>query len=924
MVRSIDIKGARLHNLKNIDLSIPHRQLTVVTGLSGSGKSTLVFDTLYAEGQRRYIESLSAYARQFLGKIDKPEVDHIHGIAPAIAISQKVRSSNPRSTVGTTTEVYDYLKLLFARIGRTYSPISGHEVRRHTAETITAWLMALPDGTRLSLLAPIGTFAKDEVPKRLELLMHQGFVRVRINGATVRIEQATELQLTATGNTIDVVTDRLVIKAGDNELGTRLPDAVRTALSEGRNRCMAIISSGEKEETLSFSSDFEADGIRFEEPSVHLFSFNNPYGACKRCEGFGSIIGIDPELVVPDRSKSIFEEAIVCWKGESMGKWREDLVRVAHKFDFPVHRPFYDLTDEQVRLVWNGNQHFQGLHAFFRMLEENSYKIQYRVMLSRYRGKTTCPECNGTRLRNDANNVRVCGRSISDLVLMPVDELADFFSSIELNEEERQVSKRILLEINSRLRFLLDVGLGYLTLNRLSSTLSGGESQRIHLASSLGSSLVGSMYILDEPSIGLHPRDTARLIGILKRLRDLGNTVIVVEHDEDIMRSADMIVDIGPEAGTNGGNVVFRGDLKALDKADTLTGRYLRNEERIDVPASRRPGNGQLVVVGARENNLKGLNVRFPLNCLAVVTGVSGSGKSTLIKDILYPAVARHLAGYGQRVGQFERLDGDLDRIKHVEFVDQDPIGRSSRSNPVTFIKAYDEIRDLFAELPISKLNGFKPKHFSFNVEGGRCDVCEGEGSVKIEMQFMADIVMKCENCNGQRFKAEVLEARFHNLSISDILRLTVDEAMDFFGQHAPKVEERLRPLQDVGLGYVKLGQSSSTLSGGEAQRIKLASFLGKGKGDQHVLFIFDEPTTGLHFHDIHKLLRSFDALIKAGHSVVLIEHHPDVIKCADHVIDLGPEGGKGGGTLLFEGTPEGLVKCKESHTGRALQGKLA
>lgn len=923
MVRSIDIKGARLHNLKNIDLSIPHRQLTVVTGLSGSGKSTLVFDTLYAEGQRRYIESLSAYARQFLGKIDKPEVDHIHGIAPAIAISQKVRSSNPRSTVGTTTEVYDYLKLLFARIGRTYSPVSGHEVRRHTAESITAQFMALPDGTRLSLLAPIGTFADAEVPKRLELLMHQGYARVRVNGSVVRIEQATEVQLTSSGNTIDVVTDRLVIKADDNELATRLPDAIRTALSEGRNRCMAVVSSQEKEELISFSSEFEADGIRFEEPSVHLFSFNNPYGACKRCEGFGSIIGIDPELVVPDRSKSIFEEAIVCWKGESMGKWREDLVRVAHKFDFPVHRPFYDLTEDQVRLLWNGNQHFEGLHAFFRMLEENSYKIQYRVMLSRYRGKTTCPECNGTRLRKDANNVRVGGRSISDLVLIPVDELAHFFSSIELNEEERQVAKRILLEIDSRLKFLLDVGLGYLTLNRLSSTLSGGESQRIHLASSLGSSLVGSMYILDEPSIGLHPRDTARLIGILKRLRDLGNTVIVVEHDEDIMRSADMVVDIGPEAGTHGGKVVFRGDQKALEKADTLTGRYLRNEECIPVPKSRRKGNGQLIVVGARENNLKGLNVRFPLNCLVAVTGVSGSGKSTLIKDILYPAVARHLAGYGQRVGQFERLDGDLDRIRHVEFVDQDPIGRSSRSNPVTFIKAYDEIRDLFAELPISKLNGFKPKHFSFNVEGGRCDVCEGEGSVKIEMQFMADIVMKCENCNGQRFKAEVLEARFHNLSISDVLRLTVDEAMDFFGQHAPKVAERLKPLQDVGLGYVQLGQSSSTLSGGEAQRIKLASFLGKGKSDQQVLFIFDEPTTGLHFHDIHKLLKSFDALIKAGHSVVLIEHHPDVIKCADHVIDLGPEGGKGGGMLLFEGTPDGLVRCEESHTGRALQGKV-
>lgn len=919
---SIVIKGARLHNLKNVDLELPHRKFIVITGLSGSGKSTLAFDTLYAEGQRRYIESLSAYARQFLGKIDKPEVDHIHGIAPAVAISQKVRSSNPRSTVGTTTEVYDYLKLLFARIGRTYSPISGNEVLRHTPETVSAHIMAQPDGTRTLILAPLGDMPANDLAKRLELLRHQGFTRVRVNRELHRLDQPDPV---VSGKTIDidVLIDRLVVKANDDELRTRIPDALRKAFGEGRQRCTVVFEHNGQTDERTYTTAFEADGMTFEVPSTHLFSFNNPFGACKRCEGFGTVIGIDPDLVVPDKSKSIFEDAVACWRGESMGQWRDALVRAAHKFDFPVHRPFHELNDEQVELLWNGNNHFEGLHSFFRMLEENSYKIQYRVMLSRYRGKTLCPDCRGTRVRKDANYVKVGGRSISDLVLLPIDELSNFFNQLDLSPTERQIARRILLEIESRLAFLMDVGLGYLTLNRLSSTLSGGESQRIHLATSLGSSLVGSLYILDEPSIGLHPRDTQRLIGILKKLRDLGNTVLVVEHDEDIMRSADLIVDIGPEAGTLGGNVVFVGDQHQLLGANTLTSDYLTKQKEIAVPTSRRAPKGHIALIGARENNLKNVSVRFPINCLTVVSGVSGSGKSTLIKDILYPALSRHFQGYGQRIGQFDRLDGDLARIKAVEFVDQDPIGRSSRSNPVTFIKAYDEIRELFADLPASKHNGFKPKHFSFNVEGGRCDVCEGEGTVKIEMQFMADIVMKCENCHGKRFKAEVLEVTFHQKSIADVLELTVDEAMTFFREHAPKVADKLKPLQEVGLGYVKLGQSSSTLSGGEAQRIKLASFLGKGSSPDPVMFIFDEPTTGLHFHDIHKLLHAFDRLIAAGHTIVLIEHHPDVIKCADHIIDLGPEGGKGGGQVLFEGTPEALMACQLSHTAKALEGKL-
>ncbi|MCF8463196.1 MAG: excinuclease ABC subunit UvrA [Flavobacteriales bacterium] len=915
---NIIIKGARLHNLKNINLVLPHKKLIVITGLSGSGKSTLAFDTLYAEGQRRYIESLSAYARQFLGKIDKPEVDSIMGVSPAIAINQQVKSSNPRSTVGTTTEIYDYLKLLFARIGKTYSPISGYEVKRHTIDSIAEFITKQEDGKKVMIFAPFGVMPKDALSKRFTILKHQGYTRVKLNGVVERIDKIEESTFLKEGNDLSVLIDRFVTDS--KEENTRIAEAIRTALAEGSNRCSIQV----EEETTEFSTEFEADGMRFEEPSVHFFSFNNPYGACKKCEGFGNIIGIDEDLVMPDRSLSIYEEGIVCWRGESMSQWKEKLIFTASRFDFPIHRPIYELTEEQIQLLWDGNQYFEGLNAFFRMLEENSYKIQYRVMLSRYRGKTPCPECRGTKLRKDATYVKIGGKSLSDLVLLPLGELADFFDQLQLTPMEVEISKRILKEITSRLGYMKDVGLSYLNLNRQSATLSGGEAQRIHLASSLGSSLVGSMYILDEPSIGLHPKDTERLISILKRLRDIGNTVIVVEHDEDIMRAADMIVDIGPEAGTHGGEVVFQGTLEDMMKsADTLTTGYLSGKLEIPVPEKRRKPKGKLEVIGARQHNLKNVSVSFPLGCLSVITGVSGSGKSTLMKSILYPALKKRFGGYGLKTGQFERLDGDLNRIEDVEFVDQDPIGRSTRSNPVTYIKAYDEIRSLFSDQKAAVLRGYKPKHFSFNVAGGRCEVCEGEGTVKIEMQFMADIIMKCESCEGQRFKQEVLEIKFQDKTIHDVLSMTVDEAMEFFSEHDPKVARKIAPLQEVGLGYVQLGQSSSTLSGGEAQRIKLASFLTKGKNAGKTLFIFDEPTTGLHFHDIHKLLKAFNALLDNGHSIILIEHHPDVIKCADHVIDLGPEGGKGGGTVVFEGTPEELAKCAASATAASIAEKV-
>lgn len=919
---NIIIKGARLHNLQNIDLVLPHKKLIVITGLSGSGKSTLAFDTLYAEGQRRYIESLSAYARQFLGKIDKPEVDSISGISPAIAINQKAKTSNPRSTVGTTTEIYDYLKLLYARIGKTYSPVSGKEVKRHTIDSIAEFILKLKDGIKVMVFAPFGTMPEDALKKRLELLKHQGYTRIKLNDEVLRLDKIPATSIKKKNNELSVLIDRFVTDSSKEE--TRVTEAIRTALAEGRNKCSVLVESEGKSKETDFSTEFEADGMRFEEPSVHFFSFNNPYGACKKCEGFGNIIGIDEDLVMPDRSLSVFEEGVVCWRGESMSKWKDQLVHAANKFDFPIHRPLYELTPEQIQLLWDGNKHFDGLHAFFRMLEENSYKIQYRVMLSRYRGKTDCPECRGTKLRKDANYVRLGGKSLADLVLLPIDELTDFFQNLELSDMQREISKRILKEVTTRLSYMKDVGLGYLNLNRQSATLSGGEAQRIHLASSLGSSLVGSMYILDEPSIGLHPKDTERLITILKRLRDIGNTVIVVEHDEDIMRAADMIVDIGPEAGNDGGKVVFQGTLAEMEKeGKTLTAKYLNGDLEIAVPEKRRRSKGKIHIHGARQHNLKGINVSFPLGCLTVITGVSGSGKSTLMQSILYPALRKRFGGYGSKTGQFERLDGDLTRISDVEFVDQDPIGRSSRSNPATYIKAYDEIRSLFAELGAAKMRGYKPKHFSFNVAGGRCEVCEGEGTVKIEMQFMADIVMKCEACEGHRFKQEILEIKFKEKTIYDVLCMTVDEAMKFFGEHAPRVANRISPLQEVGLGYVQLGQSSSTLSGGEAQRIKLASFLTKGKNANHTLFIFDEPTTGLHFHDIHVLLKAFNALLDKGHSIILIEHHPDIIKCADHVIDLGPEGGKNGGNVVFEGTPEELAKCEDSFTAGSIVGKV-
>jgi excinuclease ABC subunit A len=943
----ITIKGARLHNLKNIDLELPHRKLIVITGLSGSGKSTLAFDTLYAEGQRRYIESLSAYARQFLGKIDKPEVDSILGIAPAIAISQKVRSSNPRSTVGTTTEIYDYLKLLFARIGRTISPISGKEVKRHTADTIAQQLLSYPEETRMMVFAPFGKMPKAALEQRIEILKHQGYTRIRLNGEVMRLDNAAER--IQKENDLAVLTDRFAIDSTE-ETSNRVHEAVRVALGEGGGTCFVELEVPEGENgkskienggggaqvangiinhqssIINFSTEFAADGLTFEEPSVNLFSFNNPYGACKKCEGFGSVIGIDPDLVIPDKSLSIYEDAVACWRGDSMSKYRNGLVRASLQNKFPIHRPVHELTKQELQLLWNGDKHFEGLNDFFRMLEENSYKIQYRVMLSRYRGKTVCPDCRGTKLRKDANYVKIGGKSISDLVLMPISELADFFGKVELTDTEREIAKRLLREITTRISYLSDVGLGYLTLNRESNTLSGGESQRIHLAGSLGSSLVGSMYILDEPSIGLHPRDTERLIGILKKLRDLGNTVIVVEHDEDIMRAADLIVDIGPEAGVLGGEVVFRGTQEELMKSGkSLTAKYLTGKMEIPVPKKRRPARGHITVVGARQHDLKNLTVSFPLKCLTVITGVSGSGKSTLMQEILYPSLKRHYGGFGLRIGQHDRIEGNLDRITGVEFVDQDPIGRSTRSNPVTYIKAYDDIRNLFADQKMAKLRGYQPRHFSFNVAGGRCEVCEGEGTVRIEMQFMADIIMKCESCAGKRFKEEVLEIRFEEKDINDILCMTVDEAMEFFTQHSPRIAEKIRPLQDVGLGYVQLGQSSSTLSGGEAQRIKLASFLGKAGSTSKspMLFIFDEPTTGLHFHDINRLMAAFNALLEQGHSIILVEHHPDIIKCADHVIDLGPEGGKGGGQVVFEGTPEELVKCEESLTGLALRGKV-
>ena len=914
---NILIKGAKLHNLKNIDVAIPRNKLVVITGLSGSGKSSLAFDTLFAEGQRRYVESLSSYARQFLGRLNKPKVDYIKGIAPAIAIEQKVNSTNPRSTVGTSTEIYDYLKLLYARIGRTYSPISGNEVKKHTVSDVINRIKTLELKTKLLLLAPVHIPDDRSVIQTLKILAQQGYSRIKYKGDIVRIEEIEhEIE-----HDFYLVIDRIVVKS-DEDFYNRLGDAVQTAFFEGKGEC--IIENIKDNSQILFNNKFELDGLQFLEPNTHLFSFNNPYGACPTCDGYGNVIGIDEDLVVPNTSLSIYEDAILPWKSDSFKKFKDDLISHAYKFDIPIHKAWFELTQTQKELIWNGNDSFEGLNHFFKFLEEQSYKIQYRVMLSRYRGKTKCATCNGKRLRSEANNVKIASKNISELVDLPLNELIALFKNLELATFEQKIAKRLLVEINNRLQFLNDVGLSYLTLNRTSNSLSGGESQRINLATSLGSSLVGSMYILDEPSIGLHPKDTERLIKVLINLRDLGNTVIVVEHDEDIMKAADMIIDIGPEAGTFGGEIVAEGSFKEILKSTSLTAQYLNNNLRIEVPKKRRSSKNVIQVIGARENNLKNINVSFPLNCLTVITGVSGSGKSTLVSKILYPAIQKKIGGYGEKVGQFSDLKGDTSQIEHIEFINQNPIGRSSRSNPVTYIKAYDDIRSLFASEKLSKIRNYQPKHFSFNVEGGRCEVCKGEGEVTIEMQFMADVHLECETCKGNRFKKEVLEVKFHKKNINDILNATIDDAISFFKEHQEtKIARKLQPLQDVGLGYVTLGQSSSTLSGGEAQRIKLASFLVKGTRQSKSLFIFDEPTTGLHFHDIKKLLKSFEALINNGHSIIVIEHNIDLIKCADYIIDLGKEGGKTGGSLLFQGTPEDLIHCKESYTAPYLAEKL-
>jgi excinuclease ABC subunit A len=958
-----------MHNLKNVDLAIPRNRFVVITGLSGSGKSSLAFDTLFAEGQRRYVESLSAYARQFLGKIEKPAVEYIKGISPAVAIEQKVNTRNPRSTVGTSTEIFDYLKLLFARAGKTYSPVSGKLVQRHTVSNVVDAVLALPAGTKLMLLAPLKPKKDKTLKETLGLLLQQGFTRILYKGEVLKLNEINVSSL-STKEEICIVIDRFAVAKDDEEVASRIADSVQTAFYEGDGdlilekiapvaetaaveekapvkkaaaKKVAVKKTAKKTDDrqqptanrLLFSNRFEADGMQFEEPSVHFFSFNNPIGACKTCEGFGSVIGIDPDLVIPNKNLSIYEEAVAAWKGEKMSEWKDRLVMHAYKFNFPIHKPYGELSKAQKELVWTGNKYFNGLNDFFKHLEEQSYKIQYRVMLSRYRGKTTCPDCRGTRLRKDANYVKFADKSISDIVLMQVKDAYKFFTEIKLTEEEKNISKRLLTEITNRYRFLTDVGLGYLTMNRLSSTLSGGESQRINLATSLGSSLVGSMYILDEPSIGLHPRDTERLIRVLLALRDIGNTVIVVEHDEEIMRASDVMIDMGPMAGTLGGEVVFSGTHKDLLSAQSLTAKYLTGREVIPVPTKRRKWKSYIEVRGARENNLKNLNVKFPLDVMTVITGVSGSGKSTLVKRILYPAFQKHLGGYGEQTGQFDSLKGDFHHIAAIEFVDQNPIGKSSRSNPVTYVKAYDEIRALYSEQPLSKMRGYKPSHFSFNVDGGRCDVCEGEGEVIVEMQFMADVHLLCENCKGRRFKEETLEVVYnpkpedpsYGKNIADVLDMTVDEAIVFFEDgtnHGRKIVAKLKPLQDTGLGYVHLGQSSSTLSGGEAQRIKLASFLMQGNNQPPTLFIFDEPTTGLHFHDIRKLLDAFNALIAQGHSMLIIEHNMEVVKCADWVIDLGPEGGDEGGNLVFEGTPEEMAKSKVSDTGKYLKEKLS
>ncbi|HMM04246.1 excinuclease ABC subunit UvrA [Dysgonomonas sp.] len=924
--KNIFIKGARVNNLKNIDVEIPRNKFVVITGLSGSGKSSLAFDTLYAEGQRRYVESLSSYARQFLGRMNKPESDYIKGIPPAIAIEQRVSARNPRSTVGTSTEIYEYLRLLFARIGKTISPVSGQEVKKHQVSDIVEKMQSYPEDTRLAILTKIILRDGRSLNEQLEILQKEGFSRVETSGKFERIEDILGSKTKYKADELLLLIDRLTCDKDAANI-SRFSESIETAFFEGEGDCVIRFYIEDKVESFDFSRHFEADGIQFEEPSDLMFSFNSPVGACPVCEGFGRVMGIDEDLVVPNKSLSVYEDAVVCWKGEKMSEWKMEFIHAAGKYNFPVHRPYFELSDSERDLLWHGAKGLHGIDDFFKMVEENQYKIQYRVMLARYRGKTTCPACKGSRLKPQALYVKVGGKTIADLVLMPISELKVFFDSLDLNETDAAIAKRLLTDINIRILYLMNVGLGYLTLNRLSNSLSGGESQRINLATSLGSSLVGSLYILDEPSIGLHSRDTDLLINVLQELKSIGNTVVVVEHDEEIIRAADYIIDIGPKAGRLGGEIVYQGDVAGLQKhTESYTVRYLNGEEKIDVPKVRRKWNNFIEIKGARQNNLKNIDVKFPLNVMTVVTGVSGSGKSSLVCEVFYTALERHYKGKGDQIVQYNGLEGDLKLIKDIEMVDQNPIGRSSRSNPVTYIKAYDEIRKLFADQPLAKQLHFTPAFFSFNVEGGRCEECAGEGKILVEMQFMADVLLECEVCKGKRFKQDVLDVQYRGASIHDVLEMTIDQAIEFFeegkGSTEKKIVKRLKPLQDVGLGYVKLGQSSSSLSGGENQRVKLAFHLVDEKPEP-TLFIFDEPTTGLHFHDIKTLLKAFDSLIKRGHTIVIIEHNMDVIKCADHIIDIGPEGGKEGGYVVCEGTPEKIAKCEKSYTGKFLKEKL-
>jgi len=919
----IIIKRARVNNLKNLSVAIPRNKLVVITGLSGSGKSSLAFDTLFAEGQRMYVESLSSYARQFLGRMEKPDVDYIRGVSPAIAIEQKVNTRNPRSTVGTTTEIYDYLKLLFARIGKTHSPVSGKEVKRDTVTDVVNAINKFPSGTRIMIACPLEIKKGKKVQDELNLLLSKGFARVLVDGDVAFIEELLNAKKKPSGKEkIEILIDRAAVNAEDEDTVFRISDSVQTAFYEGHDECI-VYAEGHK--PLLFSDRFALDGITFTEPSVNFFSFNNPFGACRTCEGFGKVLGIDEDLVIPDKSLSVYEGAIAPWRTEVMSEWGKPLLKNGIKFDFPIHRPYNELSQKEQQLLWNGNEYFEGIHAFFKYLESKTHKIQYRVLLSRYRGRTTCPDCRGTKLRKDAQYVKIADTSITDIVLMPIEDALVFFQKLKLNAYDQKVSERILTEIRSRLEYMAKVGLGYLTLNRVTSTLSGGEYQRIKLATSLGSALVGSMYIMDEPSIGLHPKDTARMVEVLKSLRDMGNTVIVVEHEEEIMRAADQIIDIGPDAGAHGGELIFQGSLKQLNsKTKSHTVDYLNGVEKIEIPKHRRKWSDSITIIGARENNLKNLTVKFPLGVLTVVTGVSGSGKSTLVKKILYPSVGRMNGSVGETPGKYDKIDGDVSRITQVEFVDQNPIGKSSRSNPISYVKAYDLIRQLYADQPLSQQRAYKPSNFSFNVEGGRCETCEGEGEIKVEMQFMADIFLKCESCHGKRFKQETLEVEHHGKNIADVLDMTIEEGLSFF-KDKKSIHDKILPLYEVGLGYVKLGQSSNSLSGGEAQRVKLASFLGKNSSEGNILFIFDEPTTGLHFHDISKLLKAINALVDQGHSVIVIEHNLEVIKCADWIIDLGPEGGeKKGGQLMFAGTPEDMVKKGKGYTAEFLKKKLS